>query len=86
MVRELAEIRNLPIDVIMTKRTKYRVRQNRWGNWYGYAGSKRVAAFANDTVGGVASDTVCGACGTDGGSTEPPSAAVEWLAKMEAQQ
>lgn len=25
----------------------YRIRQNQWGNWYGYKGTKRVEAFGN---------------------------------------
>ncbi len=24
---------------------RYRIRENRWGNWYGYAGRKRVEMF-----------------------------------------
>lgn len=29
---------------------KARIRQNRWSNWYGYLGSKRVEAFGNSST------------------------------------
>lgn len=29
---------------------KARIRQNRFGNWYGYLGTRRVAAFGNSTT------------------------------------
>jgi len=29
------------------KQPKRRIRQNVWGNWYGYAGARRVVEFAN---------------------------------------
>lgn len=29
------------------KAPKRRIRQNAWGNWYGYEGTRRVAEFMN---------------------------------------
>lgn len=62
----------------MTRRPKAAIRQNRWGNWYGYLGGKRVATFALDTAALVASDTVM-----LGGSAGAPEAAVRWLAAQQ---
>lgn len=32
-----------------TRTPAKRIRENRWGNWYGYAGRRRVAAFTSDS-------------------------------------
>lgn len=35
----------------MTKELKRRIKQNTWGNWYGYEGSRRVIEFSNTPFG-----------------------------------
>lgn len=39
--------RNKPSAIIL----KRRIRQNIWGNWYGYEGTRRVIEFANGILG-----------------------------------
>ena len=55
---------------------KVKVKQNRWGNWNGYVGRRKVREFAADVSGPlVGTTTVCGA--TNG--PEMPEAARAWL-------
>jgi hypothetical protein len=62
----------------MSNKPKASVKQNRWGNWYGYLGRKRVIAFAFDTASLVASSTVMPTTG----NSDAPEAAQKWLAEQ----
>jgi len=60
---------------------KATVKMNRWGNWNGYVGGRKVIEFPLDTCGLVATDTV--ANGQPNCAGDPPEAAKEWLRKQE---
>jgi hypothetical protein len=63
------------------RKPKASIRQNRWGNWDGYSGGKRVMEFAHEPAFLVAGESQ----GTDAGSgSEAPKAAQQWLAKQQA--
>jgi hypothetical protein len=34
-----------------TNKMKARIKQNAWGNWYGYLGNRKVECFFNDAYG-----------------------------------
>jgi hypothetical protein len=48
---------------------KYRIKQNAWGNWNGYAGNRKVEMFFGDGINSTAAQE---------------EAARTWLAKMNA--
>ena len=53
---------------------KARIKRNSWGNWYGYIGNYKVAAFSEDVAFLVSGNNPFPQDGI-----EAPSSAIEWL-------
>jgi hypothetical protein len=63
---------------------KATIRQNRWGNWNGYLGGRKVIEFPCDVAGPlVGASSYADLTGAD---SEPPEQAKEWLARHNKQE